>query len=116
MGDFATGSNPRMNADGPGPDRHRSVIDALTERLIEWAFSVSNLSGAGLLEKVHETALAPELRQAGLCVAQPCSCKVFHDGQVAQTIRDPRATGHHIGLILDFPKPNLEIKRVVHRL
>lgn len=46
-----------MNTDGPG-------VDALTERIIGCAFTVSNTLGCAFLEKVYETALAHELRKA----------------------------------------------------
>ena len=52
-----------MNANG-------SVLDALSNRIIGCALAVANTLSHGFLEKVYEHALAPELRQAGLAVAQ----------------------------------------------
>ena len=46
------------------------TIDALTEKVIGWAYRVHNELGAGFLEKVYENALRIELFEAGLDVKQ----------------------------------------------
>jgi hypothetical protein len=48
---------PRMNAD-------ETVLDDLTGPIIGSALTVSNVLGAGLLEKVYQNALAYELRES----------------------------------------------------
>jgi len=46
----------------------RSVeeINTITEKIIGAAFTVSNVLGAGFLEKVYENALRIEVRKSGL--------------------------------------------------
>jgi GxxExxY protein len=64
-----------MNAD-------KTVPDHLTERIIGSALTVSNVLGAGFLEKVYENALVHELRKAGLAVAQQRGVTVMYDGVI----------------------------------
>ena len=133
-----------MNADTRGLNTDSS-ISQLTERVIGCAYNVSNELGCGFLEKVYENALAIELRNAGLDVAQQYPIKVMYrqavvgeyvadllierrlvveikavkgidQVHVAQCINYLRATNHQIGLLLNFGKPKLEIKRLVHNL
>ena len=116
--------------------------DEITGRIIGCAFTVSNTLGAGFLEKVYENALAIELGEAGLYGEQQKPMKVYYREQVvgeyladilvnglvilelkaAQVIADAhqaqllnylRATGLHIGLILNFGTPRLGIKRMI---
>jgi hypothetical protein len=60
-------------------------VNDLTEKIIGCAYAVSNTLGAGFLEKVYENAMVVELKSIGL----------------------------ECGLILNFGKPKVEIKRVV---
>ncbi len=135
---------PQMNADerrlkGAMP------INNLTEKVIGCAIAVSNALGAGFLEKVYENALALELRASCLEVVQQYPVSVLYRGEVvgdyiadlfidqrlileikavkaldqvhvAQCINYLRATKHHVGLLLNFGNPKLEIKRLVHQL
>jgi GxxExxY protein len=125
-----------MNAD---------MLNALSERIIGCAFTVANGLGSGFLEKVYENALAHELRKAGLTVAQQHSVSVIYDDVIvgeyaadllveaavvvelkavralddvhqAQCMNYLRATGMHLCLLLNFGKPRLEIRRIVHNL
>src|SRR5690349_14351 len=57
-------------------------MNALTEKIIACAFKVLNTLGPGFLEKVYENALAHELRNAGLKVAQQLPLEVTYDGVV----------------------------------
>jgi len=113
--------------------------------VIGCAFTVLNTLGAGFLEKVYENALALELRAAGLTVVQQCSARVYYNGVVVgeycadllvddlllvelktvkalndvhrmQCTNYLKATGLRLCLLLNFGKPHLEIKRVVHGL
>lgn len=43
-------------------------LSKITEKIIGCAYTVSNVLGAGFLEKVYENALAHELKKAGLNV------------------------------------------------
>jgi len=125
-----------MNAD---------MLNALSERIIGCAFTVANRLGSGFLEKVYENALAHELRKAGLAVAQQQGVSVIYDDVIvgesaadllveaavvvelkavralddvhqAQCMNYLRATGMHLCLLLNFGKPRLEIRRIVHNL
>ena len=125
-----------MNAD---------MLNALSERIIGCAFAVANGLGSGFLEKVYENALAHELRKAGLRVAQQQGVSVTYDDVIvgeyaadllveaavvvelkavralddihqAQCMNYLRATGMHLCLLLNFGRPRLEIRRIVHNL
>ena len=106
---------------------------------------VHNTLGCGFLEKVYENALIVELAKANIEVEQQLSIQVIYEGipvgdyladlvvdrriiielkavkaideiHVAQTINYLRAANYHLGLILNFAKPKLEVKRLVHKL
>jgi GxxExxY protein len=125
-----------------GGGESRSEVNKITERIIGCAYVVSNTLGAGFLEKVYENALAHELRKTGLRVAQQHPIQVLYDGVIvgdfaadllvdeqvivelkvakaldevhlAQCLNYLKATNLRIGLILNFGKPRVEIKRVV---
>ena len=120
-------------------------INALSRGIIGCAFTVLNTLGPGFLEKVYENALAIELRSAGFVVAQQRGVTVLYRDSVvgeyfadlivdemvlvelktavelaeahrAQCVNYLRASGLHLCLLLNFGKPHLEIKRVVHNL
>jgi GxxExxY protein len=129
---------PQMHAD-------EAEVNRLSERVIGCAFQVINTLGAGFLEKVHENALAHELRKTGRRVAQQHGIAVEYDGIVvgqyavdllvegtiivelkaikaldsahtAQCLNYLKATGLHLCLLLNFGKSRLEIQRVPHPL
>jgi GxxExxY protein len=106
---------------------------------------VLNAPGAGFMEKVYENALANEIRAAGLAVARQCSVRVHYNDVVVgeyfagllvedvllvelktvkalddahrmQCTNYLKASGPRLCLLLNFGKPRLEIKRVVHGL
>src|SRR5207248_2467274 len=116
--------------------------DKLTSGIIGCAYTVSNTLGPGFLEKVYENALAIELRRSGLIAEQQKSLNVYYEGELvgqfaadlvvngcvivelkaakaideahqAQLLNYLKATGMHIGLILNFGTPRLGIKRMV---
>ncbi len=116
-------------------------LNKLKERVIGFAFTVSNWLGSGFLEKVYENALAHELRKNEFKVEQQKSIKVFYDGiiageyiadllvedcliielktvekfsdvHLAQALNYLNATGFPLCLLLNFGKPKVEIKRV----
>ena len=97
--------------------------------------------GCGFLEKVYENALAHELRKAGLKVLQQHSIKAYYDGiivgeyvadlfvencviveikalkgleesHLSQCLNYLKATKMRIGLLINFGKPKVEIRRV----
>jgi GxxExxY protein len=128
---------PRINAD-------ERRLNELTEKIIGCAYSVANGLGAGFLEKVYENALRIELQRVGLGVTQqqPISVmwrgeivgdyfadllvegcvvvelkaiKALEEVRVAQALNYLRATGLKICLLFNFAKPQIEIRRVVHK-
>lgn len=122
-----------------------SRLNDLSRRVIGCALIVLNALGAGFLEKVYENALAHELRKAGLAVVQQHGVSVMYDGIVvgeyvidlmieqallvelkatkaldeahhAQCLNYLKASGMRLGLLLNFGKPRMEIKRVANGL
>jgi GxxExxY protein len=116
--------------------------ETVSQRVIRCAIDVSNTLGAGFLEKVYENALCVELRKEGLkfqsqkpivvnykgfqigeyiadiivedklllelkALAALCSS---HDAQVMNYLK---ATNLSVGLLLNFGRPKLGIKRIV---
>lgn len=120
-----------------GADEH----DALKEKIIGCPYTVLNILGCGFLEKVHENALAHELRKAGLSVEQQRpitirygdvvvgeyfadtvveglvllelkAVKALDDAHLAQCLNYLNATGFSTCLLLNFGTPRLGIKRI----
>ncbi|MEM9415709.1 MAG: GxxExxY protein [Planctomycetota bacterium] len=133
-----------MDADKRRSSSALLPINDLTELVIGCAFRVSTGLGPGFLEKVYENALALELRRSGLQVEQQYPVSVLYTGEVvgeyivdlyvdrrliielkvaktidpihvAQCINYLKATGHNVGLLMNFAKPRLEYKRLVHQ-
>ena len=127
-----------MNAD-------KEKLNEVTERIIAAGFRVANTLGLGFLEKVYENAMVYELRKRDLQVEQQKPVKVHYDGVVigdyyadlvvdkciivelkatrgiedihlAQCLNYLKATGLKLGLILNFGRPKLEIRRVANNL
>jgi GxxExxY protein len=120
-------------------------LNDLSGRVIGCAFTVLNTLGAGFMEKVYENALANEIRAAGLAVVRQYGVRVhYNDVVVGEYFADLlvedvllvelktvkalddahrmqctnylKATGLRLCLLVNFGKPRLEIKRVVHGL
>ncbi len=120
-------------------------INDLSKLVIGCALAVANTLGAGFVEKVYENALAYELRKRGLAVAQQRGVVVRYDGfivgeyttdllvedavlvelkavkaldtiHLAQCLNYLKAIDLRLCMLLNFGKPRLEIKRVVHGL
>src|SRR5215471_14706842 len=123
-----------MNANGNG-------VDAVVEAVVGAAYEVSNVLGAGFLEKVYERALIQELLLRGLCVTSQASFPVVYKGKhvgdysadlvvqdsvivelkcvdsfanehMAQCINYLRASGLKVALLINFQKPRVEWKRI----
>lgn len=121
-------------------DKQEQRMNALTERVIGCAYSVSNVLGCGFLEKVYENALFHEMVKSGLKVRRQCPINVWYDGIVvgeyvadiivedqvllelkavrafddvhkAQVLNYLRATRLTIALLINFGAPRIEIKR-----
>ena len=123
-------------------DKNQLAEAAITEKIIGCAYTVSNALGAGFLEKVYENALAIELRKTKLQFKQQApinvtydsiivgefvsdiivesmvlvelkASKTIDDAHLAQCLNYLKATNIRFGLIINFGKPRVEIKRVV---
>ena len=117
-------------------------LDEITDKVIGCAFVVSNILGAGFVEKVYENALAHELRSTGLAVAQQYAIAVrYKDFIVGEYVADLlvaneilvelkavraldeihaaqcmnylKATGLRVCLLFNFGKPRVEVRRIV---
>jgi len=117
-------------------------LEELTGRIINSAIAVHKELGPGFLESIYQVALPIKLRQDGMKVETQKETKIyyqgkeigthrldlivenqviielktvneFNDAHTAQLISYLRATGLKVGLLLNFAKPKLEIKRVI---
>ncbi|SRR5579871_3376558 len=115
----------------------------LVERVIGAIYEVSNVLGAGFLEKVYERALARELALRGLGVKAQVRFSVNYKGQsvgeyvadlvvedelvlelkcvdefcnehMAQCINYLKGSGKKIALLVNFQKPKVQLKRIVN--
>ena len=115
----------------------------ITEKIIGSAYAVSNTLGSGFLEKVYENALYIEIRKSGLNVIKQHALQVFYGDEVvgdyfadlfvenevvvelktvaiiteihqAQLMNYLIACNKRCGLIINFGKPRVEIKRMVN--
>jgi GxxExxY protein len=121
----------------PGPE-----IDLLTRSIIGSAFTVGHTLGHGFLEAVYKNALAIELTARGLAVVKEKPFPVLYQDQkvgvyVADLVVDDRvivelkvvealgavhssqvlnylkASGLPVGLLFNYGKPRVEVKRVI---
>jgi len=119
-------------------------FDLLTERVLGAIFEVSNTLGCGFLEKVYERALLRELCLRGIRATSQASFTVAYKGHsvgeyfadlliedamvvelkcvkrlagehTAQCLNYLRASGVTLCLLVNFQKPKVEWKRIVHR-
>ena len=126
-----------MNTDEYG------YCDSLTERVLGSVFEVSNTLGAGFLEKVYERALLRELSLRGIRATAQASLAVTYKGHpigvyvadilvedvlaielkcvdrlanehTAQCLNYLSASGLRLCLLVNFQKPKVEWKRLMH--
>jgi len=131
-------ASPQMDTDGA---EFVSAVNALTEKIIGCAFAVSRTLGHGFLEAVYKNALAVELEMAGLGFCKEKTFPVYYREErvgnyvadivvadliivelktveaistihFAQTLNYLKASNLPAGLLLNFGKPRLEVKRV----
>ena len=117
-------------------------IDDITYQIRGAIFEVNNVLGYGFLEIVYEKALMIELRSRGLRVENQHPLKVRYKEQIvgeyfadllveaqviveikaatnllkvhqAQLLNYLKATGVHVGLLVNFTRNKAEIKRMV---
>ncbi|MBK1646817.1 GxxExxY protein [Thiocapsa imhoffii] len=132
----------QMDEEGKQPKAGKLIEEDLTYRIRAGIFTVANELGPGFLERVYENALAIELSAAGLAVRTQCPIHVQYKGQIvgeyiadlvvegrvllelkaircltseheAQIMNYLRATRLKVGLLVNFGKPSLQIKRFV---
>ena len=116
---------------------------SLTEQVLGAVFEVSNTLGSGFLEKVYERALLRELGLRGIRATAQTSIAVTYKGHpvgeyyadilvedvlvvelkcverlanehTAQCLNYLRASGRSLCLPVNFQKPKVEWKRIVH--
>ena len=121
----------------------RGYFDALTERVLGAVFEVSNTLGAGFLEKVYQRALLHEFRLRGIRAHAEVPFSVTYKGHgvgeyfadilvedrlvielkcaerlsnehTAQCLNYLQASGRTLCLLVNFQKPRVEWKRIVH--
>jgi|SRR5271157_504592 len=126
-----------MNTDEHG------YLDSLTERVLAAVFEVSNVLGAGFLEKVYQRALLQELALRGIRATAQASLAVTYKGHpvgeyfadilvegvlvvelkcverlgaehIAQCLNYLRASGLGLCLLVNFQKPKVEWKRIIN--
>jgi GxxExxY protein len=117
---------------------------ALTERIIGAAIEVHRKLGPGFVESIYENALALELCNRGLGVSRQVEAPVYYDGQevgkhrldllvedtivvelkATKDLEDVhfavvksylKATGKTHGLLLNFARTTLQVRRVIHQ-
>ena len=118
-------------------------FESLSKKIIGAAIEVHRELGPGFLENIYEEALKIELPNRKIniesqkqiiikyhdinvgthrldlivekqIILELKAVKEFTDAHFAQLRSYLKATGLHVGLLLKFSKPTLEIKRVVH--
>jgi GxxExxY protein len=117
-------------------------LNALTERIIGAAFAVANALGHGFLEVVYRNALFEELSLGGISVKKEQAFPVHYRGRqvglyvadlvvedraivelkaidglaqshAAQVLNYLKASGLPVGLLMNFGRPKIEIRRIV---
>jgi GxxExxY protein len=123
----------------------RTALEALVEAVVGAAYEVSNVLGAGFLEKIYERALIEELGCRGLRVKAQAPFAVGYKGKhigtyvadlvvedrllvevkcvdqfstehLAKCINYLKASGLHLALLINFRRPKVEWRRVVRNL
>lgn len=118
-------------------------LNSITEKIIGAAYVVSNTLGCGFLEKVYENAMFLEILKSNFCVIKQQPLHVFYDDQVvgeyfadllveneviveikaikelnevyqAQLMIYLVACNKRCGLLINFGKPRVEIKRMLN--
>ena len=120
-------------------------INDITYAINGAVFEVNSILGPGFLEKVYENALLVELKNRGLKAMNQVPIKVSYKGEVvgdytadllvedevivelktvenldraheAQLLNYLKATGHNVGLLVNFKHKKADIKRMVFDL
>ncbi len=131
-----------MNTDQPLASGSHLIEGDVTEKVLGASFKVLNTLGAGFLEKVYENALSIELRKNGFSVENQKVIRISYEGTIvgeyqadlvvngkviieckaasnldpvheAQLINYLKASGIHVGLLINFGRPKLQYRRLV---
>ena len=137
-------NHPRRHIREP-ESGERAELEALVETVVGAAYEVSNVLGAGFLEKIYERALIEELGRRGLRAKEQAPFPVAYKGKhigtysadlvvedrllvevkcvdhfstehLAQCINYLKASGLHLALLINFRRPKVEWRRIVHDL
>lgn len=138
-------SDHRQQKDNELGAEERAALETLVESVVGAAYEVSNVLGAGFLEKIYERALIEELSLRGLHVAAQAAFPVAYKGRhigtyaadlliedrllvevkcvehfsnedLAQCINYLKASGVKLALLINFRHPKVEWRRIVHNL
>jgi GxxExxY protein len=119
------------------------AFDELSNKIINLAIRVHKKLGPGFMESIYENALRVDLRKENIKFEQQKGIKVYYEGEevgihridliiedkiivelktvkefedihIAQVISYLKATGLKIGLLLNFAKYTLKIKRIIN--
>lgn len=133
----------KVNIQGTESEKEKHQFEALSAKIIGLAIEVHRELGPGFLESIYEEALKVEFSEHGLCFESQKEIKIEYLGveigvhrldlivenqiilelkavkelsdiHFAQLRSYLKATGLQVGLLLNFAKPALEIKRVVN--
>ena len=138
-------SSRERGDEGGNQSAERAALEAVVEQVIGAAYEVSNVLGAGFLEKIYERALMEELNVRGVRVKAQAPFPVAYKGKhigtysadllvedrllvevkcvegfsnehLAQCINYLKASGLHLALLINFRRSRVEWRRVVHDL
>jgi GxxExxY protein len=139
-------TSSRERGDGAGAQSdERASLEALVEKVVGAAYEVSNVLGAGFLEKIYERALVEELNLRSVRVRAQAPYPVAYKGKhigtysadlvvddrllvevkcvegfsnehLAQCINYLKVSGLHLALLINFRRPKVEWRRIVHNL
>ncbi len=126
---------------GSARQKERQELDRLFRETVGAVFEVSNVLGAGFLEKLYERALVKELQTRGLKAEAQVPIQVEYKGEmigeyfadvlvegklivelkcvssltnihIAQCLNYLRATNRTLAMLVNFQNPHVEWKRV----
>lgn len=121
----------------------KEQLNSISEKIIGCAYTVSNTLGAGFLEKVYQNAFQIELLDKGLKVEKEKPITIYYKEKTvgeyyadllvndciiietkgvtalneihqAQLLNYLKACNLHLGLLINFGTPRVQIKRMVY--
>lgn len=122
---------------------NKEELNSISEKIIGSAFKVSNTLGAGFLEKVYQNSLIIELLEIGLDAIKEKPITIYYNDTIvgeyyadilvnnliiietkavtaineihqAQLLNYLKATKLHLGILINFGTPKVQIKRMVN--